>query len=79
MRTYKILEEKARRFNADPEIQGLLAEARQRNGAAWLGAYGRDAAAELRRSDLDPDRLAARGLGYERLDQLTTEILLGVR
>jgi hypothetical protein len=28
---------------------------------------------------LDVDQIAAEGMGYERLDQLTTELLLGVR
>jgi hypothetical protein len=35
--------------------------------------------AALRRTPVDPDRLAARGYGHERLDQLVTELLLGVR
>ncbi len=52
MRTYLILKERARQWNADPEIQALVAE---------LGTRGQ------------------RGLGYERLDQLTMELLLGVR
>src|SRR6195256_1485814 len=51
MRTYLILKERARQWNADSDIQGLVAE---------LGTRGR------------------RGLGYERLDQLTVELLLGV-
>ena len=44
------------------------------------------AATEVRTADLEPvaeniDRgaLASRGLGYEKLDQLTMEVLLGVR
>jgi xylose isomerase len=52
MRTYLILRERARQWNADPDIQALV---------AGLGKQGR------------------RGLGYERLDQLTVEVLLGVR
>ncbi len=81
MRTYKILQEKARRFNADPEIQGLLAEIKGRGAEGPLppGAYSRDAAAALKNATFDVDAIAARGLGYERLDQLTTEVLLGAR
>jgi len=29
--------------------------------------------------EIDRKAIAARGLGYEQLDQLTTEIILGVR
>jgi xylose isomerase len=81
MRTYKILQEKARRFNADPEIKGLLAEIKGRGAEGPLppGAYSRAAAAALKNAAFDVDAIAARGLGYERLDQLTTEVLLGVR
>ncbi len=81
MRTYKILQEKARRFNADPEIQGLLAEIKGRGAEGPLppGAYSRDAAAALKNATFDVDAIAARGLGYERLDQLTMEVLLGAR
>jgi xylose isomerase len=52
MRTYLILKERAKQWNADPEIQAMVAE---------LGTRGQ------------------RGLRYERLDQLTMELLLGVR
>jgi xylose isomerase len=79
MRTYNILREKARRFNADPEIQGLLKEIRALNGETWLGKYSLQRAAELRAQTLDIDSHAASGLKYEKLDQLTTELLLGVR
>ena len=38
-----------------------------------------DAIAALRRGPHDVDALAAQGYGHERLDQLVTELLLGVR
>ena len=81
MRTYKILQEKVRQFNADPEIQGLLAELKQRGAAGPLppSSYSRDAARALKETTFDVEGIAAQGLGYERLDQLTTEILLGAR
>jgi len=79
MRTYNILREKGRRFNADPEIQGLLGEIRALNGNGWLGGYSRAKVDELRAADFDIDQIARRGLKYEKLDQLTTELLLGVR
>jgi xylose isomerase len=79
MRTYNILREKARRFNADPEIQGILAEIRTTDGAGWLGSYSRERAERLRSDNIDIEQHARRGLQYERLDQLTTELLLGIR
>jgi xylose isomerase len=81
MRTYKILQEKVRRFNADPEIQGLLAEIKGRGTEGPLppASYSREAAAALKAATFDVDAIAAKGLGYERLDQLTTEVLLGAR
>jgi xylose isomerase len=81
MRTYLILKEKARRFNADPDIQALLDEINAEDGpaAALLGAYHPQRAAALKGANFDRVELAARGLAYERLDQLTVEVLLGVR
>lgn len=83
MRTYLILAEKARRFDADPEIAEALAVA----GVADLSTptspdgTGAEARAALRRAaaDVDEAALAAAGHGHERLDQLVTELLLGVR
>ena len=44
-----------------------------------VGPFSTDGAAKLKARAFDRVSLAARGLGYERLDQLTTEVLLGVR
>jgi xylose isomerase len=81
MRTYKILQEKARQWSADPEIQTLLAEIKGRGAAGPQppASYSREAAQALKNAAFDVDAIAAQGLGYERLDQLTTEILLGAR
>ncbi|MFN8474075.1 MAG: xylose isomerase [Anaerolineae bacterium] len=81
MRTYLILKEKAARFNADPEIQALLAEINAGDPAMaqYAGAYSRDKAEALKARTFDRVALGQRGLGYERLDQLTIELLLGVR
>jgi xylose isomerase len=81
MRTYLILKEKARRFNADPEIKALLDEIRADDPslAALRGGYTRDKADSLKALALDRVALGKRGLPIERLDQLTIEILLGVR
>ncbi|MBN2500846.1 MAG: xylose isomerase [Anaerolineales bacterium] len=81
MRTYLILKEKAEQFNQDAEIQALLAEINADDGAmdAYKGAYSADKAAALKAVDFDRAALGARGMKYERLDQLTVELLLGVR
>lgn len=81
MRTYLILKEKARQWNADSEIQALLAEIGADDGSApgWSGGYSGDKAAALKAHSFDRKALGARGLPYERLDQLTVEVLLGVR
>lgn len=81
MRTYLILKEKAAQFNADAEIQALLAEIHADSGdqADVLGRYSREAAAKLKAINYDRAALAKRSLPYERLDQLTVELLLGVR
>ncbi len=71
MRTYLILRDKAARWNADKEIQALV---RESGSNASLPA--RDA---LLAQNFDRAALAAKGLAYERLDQLTMEVLLGVR
>ncbi len=81
MRTYNILKEKAVCFREDPEVQTLLKEIEGQNPEfeKHLGAYSRQKARALKRVRFDIDRMAARGLQYERLDQLLAELLLGVR
>ncbi|HSB09900.1 MAG TPA: xylose isomerase [Blastocatellia bacterium] len=80
MRTYLILKEKAARWNADPEIKSLLAEIDEMNsGDSRRGAYSKANAAELQSRSFDRTSLASKGLKYERLDQLTMDLLLGVR
>jgi len=81
MRTYLILKEKAEQFNADAEIQALLAEVRADDGSMdeFKGAYTAEKAAALKAHAFDRTALAQRGMNYERLDQLVNELLLGVR
>lgn len=81
IRTYLILKEKAAKFNADGEIQALLAEINQDDGALtpFMGQYSAEKAAALRAHTFDRAALGRRGQPYERLDQLTVELLLGVR
>ena len=79
MRTYKILKSKASAFDADPEVQHLLREPSDPGANALLARYTRSQAEKVRGLDVDPATLADRGLGYERLDQIMMEYLLGVR
>jgi xylose isomerase len=81
MRTYLILKEKAALWNADTEIQALLAEINAGNDDTQVfnGVYSTEKARSLKSARFDRVALGRRGLSYERLDQLTIEILLGVR
>ena len=81
MRNYLILKDKARQFNEDAEIQALLAEIRAAapEDEDSIGRYTRDKADKIKSLALDRTELAAKKLPYERLDQLTVDIILGVR
>jgi len=81
MRTYLILKEKAEKFAADSEIQALLEEINADSGEFnyLKGGYSSDAASKLRAVEFDRVAMGARNLPYEKLDQLTIELLLGVR
>ena len=81
MRSYLVFKEKAAQFNADAEIQALLAEINADDGSyAYLGGgYSKSAVERLKATEFDRVGLGARNLPYERLDQLTFDILLGVR
>jgi xylose isomerase len=79
MRTYLILKEKVAAFHADPEVRQLLGDLAERGaGAGARVSFAKDAAA-IRDERFDLDAMRAQGYAYERLDQLTMEILLGVR
>ena len=78
MRNYLILREKVQAFRADPEVIEAVAAARVGElSQPTLGAG--ETLDELRKATYDPDALGARGLGFERLDQLAMDHLLGVR
>lgn len=81
MRNYLILKDKARQFDEDAEIQALLAEIHggTPGDAESLAPYSRVKADRIKSLPLDRVKLAAKPLPYERLDQLTIDILLGVR
>ena len=81
MRTYLILKDKAAQFNVDPDVQALLADTNKDDGAIlpYFGKYNTGKATTLKVHKFDRTAIASRGLKYELLDQLTIEILLGVR
>jgi xylose isomerase len=81
MRTYLILKDKAAKFNADPEIQAILAEINADDGSMgqFFGKYSSEKAAALKAQPFDRPAISKRGLKYERLDQLTIDILTGTR
>jgi len=81
MRTYLILKEKAAQFNADSEVQALLAEINQDDPslAGFFGKYSAAKANGLKAHAFDRAAIASRGLQYERLDQLTIDIITGTR
>ena len=81
MRTYLILKEKVAQWNADKGIQALVAEINADDGSMdrYFGKYSAEKAGALQAENFDRSALAGRGLKYERLDQLTAEVLLGTR
>jgi len=82
MRTYLIFKEKAKQFNEDPAIQACLAELKDLQTDPeyqdLMKKYSKESAAKIIGADLDRVELAKKGLGYERLDQLTVDLLMGV-
>jgi len=80
MRTYLILKEKVEQFREDAEIQAAIAAYRV-DDAELTGftRFSPQNAAALKNRTFDRAELGARGPGLEQLDQLTVELLLGVR
>jgi xylose isomerase len=79
MRTYLILKEKVAQFNADEEIQKLLRALPARGAVRERIAFTPERAQQLRTEAFDLPSMREQGFAYERLDQLTIELLLGVR
>jgi xylose isomerase len=84
MRTYLILKDKVARFNADSEIQGILKWIEKTKNSAIPGIgnkfkYSPALAKKIKGHTFDLDELRYQGFQYEKLDQLTTEVLLGTR
>ena len=81
MRTYLILKEKVARFNADTEIQAAIQayHVQDQPLEALFKTYSSGNAASLKAYEFDREALGRRGPGLEHLDQLTMELLYGVR
>jgi xylose isomerase len=80
MRTYLILKEKAARWNADLEIQAVLKElSANGNAIPETSRYTKAGSAALLAHVFDKDAITGKRLPYEQLDQLTVDILTGVR
>jgi len=80
MRTYLILKEKAILWNADQEIQTILQEISAAHpGLRHSARYSHTAAEALLGHNFDKDAIMKKRLPYERLDQLTVDILTGTR
>ncbi|GIV15723.1 MAG: xylose isomerase [Armatimonadota bacterium] len=80
MRTYLILKEKAKQFNEHPAIQELLAQIQPRDAELekLMSSYSPQNAQALRQKQFDIEALGKKGLGYEKLDQLVIDLLLGI-
>ena len=81
MRTYLVLKEKAAIWNVDKEIQAIISEITSDDGSMdqYFGQYSTNKAAALKNHAFDRQAIAKRGMKYERLDQLTIDVLLGTR
>jgi len=80
MRTYMILDEKARHWNADKQIQALLKQINVDDSrlTGLTRKFSTGNAKKLLAEPLDRVKLAEARLPYEKLDQLTMEVLMGV-
>lgn len=79
MRTYKILKEKAQAFDADPEVRELIADIRNPAIDGLLSSYSADNAERIKALEIDAEAVGAKGLRWERLDQILIEHLFGTR
>ncbi|GAA4990995.1 xylose isomerase [Yinghuangia aomiensis] len=78
MRTYLLLRERAHAFRADPAVREAMTAA----GVDELMVptlASDESYADLAKDDFDLAAAAERGYGYERLDQLAVEHILGAR
>ena len=78
IRNYRLLRERTRAFRADPEVQAARVDARlDQLAQPTLGAG--ETLGSMRTERFDIDAAAARGMAFERLDQLALDYLFGIR
>ena len=78
IRTYLILKEKAKQWNANQEIQEIISEIAETSKEPVVGPFSKESNDALLAQTFDREALSKKGLKYERLDQLTMDVLLGV-
>jgi xylose isomerase len=78
MRNYLVLRDRTQAFRADPEVQAARVAARLDQLAQTTLAPG-ETLASIRSQTLDVEATAARGMAFERLDQLALDYLYGLR
>ncbi|SDS39235.1 xylose isomerase [Nocardioides scoriae] len=79
MRNYLILREKAQAFRADPEVQAALEASHLPELSVPTLAEGETWQTLVDAADPDVETIGARGMAFERLDQLALEHLYGIR
>jgi xylose isomerase len=81
MRTYKILEAKAKQFHEDPQIQKLIQKLHNDDQrlTELTGRYSSENAKALAEMGFDRQQMAERRRPHEELDQLVADLLLGMR
>jgi xylose isomerase len=78
MRNYLVLRNRTQAFRADPEVEAARVAARLDQLAQTTLAPG-ETLASMRSQTLDIEATAARGMAFERLDQLALDYLYGIR
>ncbi len=81
IRNYQLLKKKVARFNKDAEIQQLIKRINPADEKldALAGNFSENAVRQLKSMKFDRKAIGARGIPYERLDQLAMEIIMGER
>jgi hypothetical protein len=62
-------------FAKDKEIQGLINKGQKES----MAKYSKDAHKKLVGERFDPEKMAEKGSGYEKLDQLLFDLIMGLR
>jgi hypothetical protein len=60
------------------EIKAILAEIEATDRDQQIGRFSRERAMNLLAAESDRTEMASKGLKYERLDQMTIDVLFGV-